>query len=166
MAESLDRAAHLHPLGIWRLRLRLSAYGTVETDCEPLLQSGDTPMRFVISDEPVDRNDRTLYHKLSDRSKYSKRKARHPGVYDVLLQNEQCELTEFSTGNLLLEIDGVRVTPPLDCGLLPGVLRDELLERREISERVLLLRDLLHATRIWVINSLRGLVELEFTIPT
>src|SRR5690606_9109172 len=40
-------------------------------------------------------------------------------------------------GNLVVRTDGVSWTPPLACGLLPGVLRAELLERGELRERVL-----------------------------
>ncbi len=43
----------------------------------------------------------------------------------LILCNERGRLTEFSISNLVLEIDGVRVTPPIECGLLPGVMRRE-----------------------------------------
>ena len=52
-----------------------------------------------------------------------------------------------------LSSDGVRVTPPVDCGLLAGTFRAELLARREIQERVLTLDDLQSASRLWLINS-------------
>ena len=52
--------------------------------------------------------------------------------------------------------DGL-VTPPLACGLLPGVLRAELLARGACREAVLR-RRIWRAGRLWVGNSLRGLI--------
>ena len=80
----------------------------------------------------------------------------------MLLWNEEGELTEFTTGNLVLELqDGRKLTPPRDCGLLAGTLRAELLARGEISEQVLTREDLQRAKRLWFINGVRGWVEVQ-----
>ena len=47
-------------------------------------------------------------------------------------------------------------TPPLRCGLLPGVLREEMLDTGLAQEAVLLAADL-PRVRLWVGNSLRGM---------
>jgi para-aminobenzoate synthetase/4-amino-4-deoxychorismate lyase len=73
----------------------------------------------------------------------------------VLLVNERGELTESTVANLVVRLDGVLWTPPLECGLLPGVLRAHLLARGEIRERVLRPEDLADAEEIWLINSVR-----------
>ena len=49
-------------------------------------------------------------------------------------------------------------TPPLACGLLPGVLRAELLARGEIAERVVRVDELPRASRLWFINGVRGML--------
>jgi para-aminobenzoate synthetase/4-amino-4-deoxychorismate lyase len=56
---------------------------------------------------------------------------------------------------VVVDLDGRRVTPPLDCGLLPGVLRAELVESGLVHERVLTRTDLLRVSRLWLVNSLR-----------
>jgi para-aminobenzoate synthetase/4-amino-4-deoxychorismate lyase len=71
----------------------------------------------------------------------------------VILWNPLREVTEATTANVVAELDGVRVTPPVTCGLLGGTFRAELLARREIQERVLTLDDLQSASRLWLINS-------------
>ncbi|HEU0053696.1 MAG TPA: aminotransferase class IV, partial [Longimicrobium sp.] len=78
-----------------------------------------------------------------------------PDVDDVLLVNERGELTESTIANLVVEMDGVRWTPPLESGLLPGVFRAELLRRGEITERVLRPADLVRADTLWLVNSVR-----------
>jgi para-aminobenzoate synthetase/4-amino-4-deoxychorismate lyase len=56
----------------------------------------------------------------------------------------------------------VRLTPPLDCGLLPGLKRAELLASGEIAEAVITRGDLDHADEVWLINSVRGWLRCEF----
>jgi para-aminobenzoate synthetase/4-amino-4-deoxychorismate lyase len=60
-----------------------------------------------------------------------------------------------------LEIDGAWLTPTLYSGLLPGVMRAELMARGEIVERVLMVDDLARAQSIWFINSVRGWIRVE-----
>jgi para-aminobenzoate synthetase/4-amino-4-deoxychorismate lyase len=76
-----------------------------------------------------------------------------------VLLNAEGEVTETTIGNLVAEIDGERLTPPLDAGLLPGVFRANLLARGEVRERPLRPPDLSRARRIWLVNALRGWVE-------
>jgi para-aminobenzoate synthetase/4-amino-4-deoxychorismate lyase len=51
---------------------------------------------------------------------------------------------------------GVRVTPAVECGLLPGTLRAELLASGQIVEGRITKEDLASADEIWLINSVRG----------
>jgi para-aminobenzoate synthetase / 4-amino-4-deoxychorismate lyase len=60
-----------------------------------------------------------------------------PEAEDVLLVNERGEVTESTIANLVVDLDGVLVTPPLSSGLLAGVYRQYLLDSGIIRERVL-----------------------------
>jgi para-aminobenzoate synthetase/4-amino-4-deoxychorismate lyase len=84
-----------------------------------------------------------------------------PGIYDTLLYNERGELTEFTRGNLVIELDGHRVTPPLTCGILPGVFRKMLIARKRVKERVVRKDELARAKGIWFVNSVRGFVPVR-----
>ena len=75
---------------------------------------------------------------------------------DVVLWNREGEVTETTRANLLVEIDARWWTPPIDCGLLPGIGRAVLLEQGAVAERVMTLADLASATRVGVVSSLRG----------
>ncbi len=123
----------------------------------------------VLAKSPVDRHDRALHHKTTRRAVYDMHRdimaQHHPDAFDVLLWNQQRELTEFSYGSLVLQIDGEWLTPRQACGLLPGVLRAELLAHGEIVERVLMIDDLQRAQSIWFINSVRGWVKVSFETP-
>ncbi len=79
--------------------------------------------------------------------------------------NLRGEVTEGAISNIFIEKDGRWLTPPVECGLLPGVYRRHLLETRpEIEQRVLHEEDLRTADAIYLTNAVRGLrrVEIEW----
>lgn len=144
-----------------RVRLLVSREGGVRVESREHEETRGT-RRVALARTPVDRRERFLYHKTTRRGVYESRRAERPGVFDVLLWNEEGELTEFTNGNLVVELEGHRLTPPRVCGLLAGTLRETLLRAGEISERVLKREDLSRATRCWLINGVRGWVEVTF----
>jgi branched-subunit amino acid aminotransferase/4-amino-4-deoxychorismate lyase len=104
--------------------------------------------------------DAFLFHKTSRRALYDAAlaEARAHGADEPLLANERGEVTEGARTNLIVELDGARFTPALDCGLLPGIARARLLASGRVRERVLRREDLHRATRLWLVNSLRGCI--------
>jgi para-aminobenzoate synthetase/4-amino-4-deoxychorismate lyase len=147
-----------------RVRLLVSRDGGVRVESRELEETRGA-QRVALARTPVDRRERFLQHKTTRRGVYESRRAERPGVFDVLLWNEQGELTEFTNGNVVVELDGGRWTPPRDCGLLAGTLRGALLGASEISERVLAKEDLARASRVWLVNGVRGWVEVTFDAP-
>jgi para-aminobenzoate synthetase / 4-amino-4-deoxychorismate lyase len=159
--EALRRHAAGAPAGPRRARLLVSRGGRAGVESEPL---AETPriLKVALARTPVERREPFLYHKTTRRGLYESRRAERPDADDLLLWNEEGELTEFTTGNLVLEIGGRRWTPPRECGLLAGTLRGALLRRGEVSERVLTREDLARASRCWLVNGVRGWVEAAF----
>lgn len=143
-----------------RVRLCLDSGGNLVLEGSPLPAPSRRAERFGIASSPVDSASVWLYHKTTQRGIYDRAAAARPDIFDVLLWNERRELTEFTRGNLVLEVGGRRLTPRLDCGLLGGCRRREMLEAGEIAEAVLGFEHLAQAKRAWFINSLRGAVEL------
>lgn len=159
-----QRAAALGPAP-WRLRLLLDGGGALRLETDPLDPLPPGPLAVALSPRPVSRGDLFLHHKTTHRTVYESRRAEFPELHDVLLLNESGELTEFTRGNLVLDLDGERFTPPRECGLLGGVLRAELLARGVVAERVLRTTDLPRATAAWRVSSLRGEVPVRFVAP-
>jgi 4-amino-4-deoxychorismate lyase len=75
----------------------------------------------------------------------------------VILANERGEVCDGSITTVFFDRGHGLRTPPLSCGLLPGVLRAEL----GLPEEILRLEDL-PAVQLWVGNSLRGLIPARF----
>jgi len=142
-----------------KVRLGLTANGAVtleDVDVKP-----STPVLTELSEEPIQSGDEFLRHKTTRRAVYDRALAAHPKAQDVLLWNERHELTETCTANIVLQIGGRRLTPPVSSGLLPGVFRALLLDRGEIQEEILPLGALEQATAIFLINSVRRWCEIR-----
>ena len=140
--------------GPLRARLLLAADGMVRVESAPLQISDDVAVRVRFALEPIDPADDFLFHKTTNRGVYEQ--ARRPDCDDVVLWNPAGQVTETTIANLVVEREGRRVTPPVACGLLPGTLRAELLERGEVSEAPVTIEQLKAAPRFWLVNSVRG----------
>lgn len=155
-----SEAPGFSPAHAIRSRLEFSQDGSVSVAMAPLDVTPEAPT-IALASTPVDSSNRWLFHKTTRRDVYDHHRAEHPDVFDVLLWNERCELTEFTRGNVVLELDGRMVTPLRACGLLGGVFRQELIDSGQIVEAVVPVSDLRRATRIWFVNSLREWVAVR-----
>lgn len=161
-ARALEvHAASAPPGARQRVRVKISPNGIATVDSEALPMTLAQPVPIAVASSPVKRANRFLYHKTTHRAVYDRHRAEHAEAFDVLLWNEREELTEFTIGNLVAEIDGDRWTPPRDCGLLAGAFREELLERGLVRERVVRVTELERATGLWLVNSVREWVPVK-----
>jgi para-aminobenzoate synthetase/4-amino-4-deoxychorismate lyase len=158
--DALESHARQVSRGPHRVRVRLDRHGIPHITSEPFSSSPEAPRPIVLASTPVSRTDRWLHHKTTHRMIYERHRAEHPQAFDVLLWNDEGELTEFTIGNLVVELDGQRWTPPIGNGLLPGVFREAQLADGALHERVMTRADLARATRVWLINSLREWIEV------
>jgi para-aminobenzoate synthetase/4-amino-4-deoxychorismate lyase len=143
----------------FRVRVLLDDSGAVKFEHHPL-----TPhkrLKVTLATEKMDSADPFLYHKTTHRAVYEQHLAARADCDDVVLHNERGELTECCIGNLVLEMDGERYTPPIESGLLAGTFRAELLARGEIRERVIKRDELARADAHYLINSVRRWVALD-----
>ena len=112
-------------------------------------------LKVCLADKPVSSGNRYLYHKTTNRKVYEDAKAARSGCDDVILWNEKEEVTESCRSNLVAEIEGELVTPPVSSGLLAGTFRRYLLEKGEIREKTITVTDIKKASRLFLINSVR-----------
>lgn len=139
-----------------KVRLQLQANGMAAIEAVPLAAGGKKePVRVGLVRLPVQSDSIWLYHKTTQRRVYADALASRPDCDDVLLWNERGELTEASSSNIVLWLDGELVTPPVSSGLLPGTMRRYLLDNGRIHERTLTCDDLHRCQEIYSINSVR-----------
>jgi para-aminobenzoate synthetase/4-amino-4-deoxychorismate lyase len=79
----------------------------------------------------------------------------------MLLYNENGELTEFTIGNVVVELNGEFFTPPVSCGLLSGTFRSHLIETGKVKERVIHKDEIGRCTNIFLVNSVRKWVKVK-----
>jgi para-aminobenzoate synthetase/4-amino-4-deoxychorismate lyase len=147
-----------HPQGTWRVRLMVDREGVPTLECTAYAADG-RGWRVTFASAAVDSQDPFLANKTTHRVVYDTARRARPDVDDVILWNERGEVTEATIANVVAEIDGVRYTPPLSCGLLGGTFRGEQLGSGQIRERVLMRADVIGASRLWLINSVREWVD-------
>ncbi len=137
-----------------RVRLQLSKSGKVRIQNTELVAL-PSPYHVRVALKPVSSKNYFLYHKTTYRAMYDKALSSVADCDDALLWNEKGELTESCRANILIETPGGWLTPPISCGLLNGIGRQDLLDRGEVSEAIIDIDQLLSAKSIWLINSVR-----------
>jgi para-aminobenzoate synthetase / 4-amino-4-deoxychorismate lyase len=160
LRAALDRHRDQAPSTAQRVRLLVAQNGAIRIESTPLPELSLQQQPVALAATPISRRDRFLFHKTTRREIYDAHRRLRPELFDVLLWNEEGELTEFTIGNLVIEQDGICWTPQRASGLLAGTLRAELLAQGRIHERALTSADLNAAERIWLINSVRGWVPV------
>jgi len=140
-----------------RARLSVDRAGQVGLIHAPLPENPPF-WRVVISDQRLQAGDPWLMIKSSARGVYDAARAALPeGVDEALLLNQHGQLCEGSITNLFLKRGDLLLTPALACGLLPGVLRADLLAKGRAVEAEVMPDDLAKGD-LFVGNALRGLI--------
>ena len=149
-----------------RIRLTLTAAGQFSVTSEDY-----TPFKtltFALSKYPLTPEMQSFAHKISNRHFYDGERARIKaitGADEAVFVNSKDELCEGSFTSLFIKKNGQLLTPPLSAGLLPGVLRGELIESGKAIEEMLSVKDLTTADKIYLGNSLRGLIPAALISP-
>lgn len=139
-----------------RVRLILDSRGGINIEAEALVPWPERPLRVALDARPIDPGQAFLYHKTTLRNEWQEALARHPDADDVLRVNVRGEVTETSRANIAYRFEGDWYTPPVECGLLEGVFRAELIRAAKLSTRILTLGDLGRVEEWAAMNSVRG----------
>lgn len=137
-----------------KVRLLLSPDGRIAIGTAPIPELPADPVTVALARRKVAPRDFRLAHKTTDRRPWP----RVPGAWETLYVDDAGCLTEGSFTSIFVpRDDGVLRTPPLTRGILPGVLRAELIESGRAVEDALRPDDLRDG--FFVGNAVRGLVS-------
>jgi para-aminobenzoate synthetase/4-amino-4-deoxychorismate lyase len=141
-----------------RLRLLLARSGEIALETAPLPGPVEGPVDCVALPHPLVPGDWRLRHKTTDRGFHQAALAvaKEQGAYEALLVREDGLVTEGTFTNVFVERGGKLLTPPLSLGLLPGVLRQQLIGQGRAEEAELTLDDL--SEGFFIGNAVRGLI--------
>ena len=161
-------AAHAElPAAPHRTRIELRHDGSYNLGTAPLAdlprQAGRVQVllaQTLIEHAVLDPDDLFLRHKTTHRARYDAawKAAEAQGAFDALFFNSRGELCEGGRSSVFVKLRGRWFTPPLRCGLLPGVARAALLADPAFgaAERIITRADLLTAQDWMLTNALRG----------
>lgn len=163
ISQKLTHALHgTDPL---RVRLALAPDGTIDLTASQFVPTASgTVWNIAIATIPLSSKDPLLHHKTTRRQTYlaARDEFSSAEIDEVILLNEKGEVCEGSITSIFVDSgDGELVTPPLECGLLDGVLRRELLDQKSVREGSFTVQELREARKIFVGNSLRGLIPAK-----
>jgi 4-amino-4-deoxychorismate lyase/para-aminobenzoate synthetase/4-amino-4-deoxychorismate lyase len=145
-----------------RVRVLLSRGGEIAVEVRGPASWPDAIVPVSIVERSLPADDLRLRHKTTDRRHYDAALKRG-GTLEVLLLDAQGFLTEGCFSTLFVERDERLLTPPLSRGLLPGVLRQSLIDLGEAEEADLRPRDLERG--FFIGNAARGLVAATVVAP-
>lgn len=143
-----------------RVRILVDRTGAIISESKGFRHSSE-PVCAKLAKQPIPSKDIFLFHKTTVRDIYENALADCPDADDVLLYNERGELTEFTIGNLVVQLDDQLVTPPIECGLLAGTYRAHVVETGQVVARVVTIQELKSCTKIFRLNSIREWEEVR-----
>ncbi len=149
---------------VQRIKLTLGRNGDVVVHSSPLSPLTG-PQFAAISEQRTHSADRFLFHKTTHRKPYddATRDAVSRGLFDFIFLNENEQVTEGARSNVVIRKHEEYFTPPLECGVLPGIYRTSLFRRKgmNLKEKIITEDDLHTADEILLCNALRGLFSVK-----
>ncbi|MGM0524436.1 MAG: aminodeoxychorismate synthase component I [Bacillota bacterium] len=158
--EAKERLEINHSTGQYKVRWLIDKVGQLSVDVLEIKKMV-APVVCYLAEQPIAKRHLFSRYKTTYRSHYQACEVKVPDNFSTLLYNEASELTEFTIGNVVLQIKGDLYTPPVSSGCLPGVYRQILLDENKVMEKVLTLADLEQAEKVYITNSVRGMVEVS-----
>lgn len=156
-----DVFQHLEPNKRSDMRVRAIVRNGILNTQSTALKDLPTPVKLALSRYPLTPKVQTTDVKTTARDFYDGERERICALNsadEVIFQNADGQICEGSFTSLFIKKDGKLLTPKRSCGLLPGILREGLLDEGKVIEAILSMEDLKHADNIFVGNSLRGLL--------
>ena len=143
-----------------KIRLVLAPEGKITIKKESIKKI-KSPVKIRISSKKISSKDVFLYHKTTKRAFYDRerKKGLKKGYFETIFLNQRDELTQGAITNLFILKNKKLYTPCLKSGLLPGTLREHLLNQGKVKEKILYLKDIKEADKVYVGNSLRSLIK-------
>jgi len=147
----------------YKVRLLLRKDGKIELGYSVVHADLFFSRLIAISKHKINPDNLFLYHKTTNRQLYDEQYKYYAdrGYLDVVFLNKKNEVAEGAISNIIIQKNKRFFTPPLSSGVLPGIFREKLINSGKAKEHKLFLKDLKRADKIFLCNSVRGMVEVR-----
>ena len=147
------------------LKIEVSEKNVVVNDRPVPYTAADYTRGFRLRTSCIRRNEtspftfmKTLMH---GENIMERRRARRDGYDETLFLNTRGEICECSSSNIFFSSEGSIVTPPVSCGMLPGIVRGFLCDRYDVTERCIMPEDLMTFDECFITNSVMGIMPVS-----
>ncbi|MDD3266690.1 MAG: bifunctional anthranilate synthase component I family protein/class IV aminotransferase [Burkholderiales bacterium] len=149
-----------------KLRLELDNSGNLLIEAD-IIHQNKSIFNIMLLNKQIDTSHPLFKHKTTSplvRGLYSEldNKYKPINIDEILFINQNDEVTEARFYNLIIEINGKLVTPPVECGLLNGIHRQIMIKNKILTEQIIYKEMLNQATKIFLCNDVRGLIECSY----
>ena len=123
----------------------------------------DTRVRTEYSKIRRNETSPLTYHKTLNYAEnlMERRKAAQQGFDEAVFLNGKGEITEGTVSNVFFVKDGKIYTPPVSCGMLPGIMREYVCRSFQAEETVIWPEDIELYDEMFLTNSLMGVMPAE-----
>jgi len=148
--------------GRYKVRILVSRRGHTKIKVVPLAKAKPS-VKVQVSSQTTNPENIFLYHKTTRRRLYNEQRknAISEGFDEALFINAKGEFTEGTISNIFISSGKLLYTPPISCGLLPGVLRQHLLSSGRAREKTLRYKEVFGADKVYLGNSVQGLRKVS-----
>ena len=120
---------------------------------------------FVLQFSDIRRNETSpfTYHKTLNYGDciLEKRAAAAAGINEKIFINTKGQISEGTVCTVFFVRKNMIYTPQLSCGLLPGILREYIMERFQVTETIIYPDELMYYEECFVTNSLMGVMPVR-----
>ena len=161
--------AQLNPNELYRMKLELAPDGQIKVSTAKTLEINQSMPLIWASDlfggEAIMNSfNALLKHKTNQRKIYDLawQEAEKLGGFDAIFTNELGYVTEGGRSNIFIKKNSQWMTPPVNSGCLPGIMRQILLKDLQWSvvEKNITVDDVLSSEEVILTNALRGVIRI------
>ncbi len=147
------------------LKLEVSERNTIFSD-RPVQYTEDDYVRgFDLTVSEVRRNETSAFTYIKSlqygENIMEKRRAKAKGFDEPIFLNSRGEVCEGATSNIFFTRDGCIVTPDIGCGLLPGTVREYVIDSHEVEVRRILPDELDGFDGCFLTNAVMGIMPVR-----
>ena len=147
------------------LKITVSEKNILVTTRNNNYQKCDYEKGFVTALSNVRRNETSpfTYHKTLNYGDciLEKRHAKEMGIQEPVFLNTKGQIAEGATTNVFFVKNQQLISPPVSCGMLPGIMREYLYSAYPIKEQIIMPEDIEKFDEMFLTNSLLGIMPVR-----